>query len=40
MSAWQIRRAGERAASGQAEAVLDKDVQSQAEADRHTALKV
>ena len=40
MSAWQIRRAGERAASGQAEAVPDKDEQSQAEADRHTALKV
>jgi len=40
MSAWQIRRAGERAASGQAETVPDKDVQSQAEADRHTALKV
>jgi pilus assembly protein CpaF len=40
MSAWQIRRAGERATSGQAESVPDKDVQSQAEADRHTALKV
>ena len=40
MSAWQIRRAGERAAPGQAEIVPDKDEQSQAEADRHTALKV
>ena len=40
MSAWQIRRAGERAASGQAAVVPDKDEQSQAEADRHTALKV
>jgi pilus assembly protein CpaF len=40
MSAWQIRRAGERASSGQAEVVPDKDDQSQAEADRHTALKV
>lgn len=40
MSAWQIRRAGERAAPGQAEAAPDKDDQSQAEADRHTALKV
>jgi pilus assembly protein CpaF len=40
MSAWQIRRAGERTASGQAEAAPDKEDQSQAEADRHTALKV
>lgn len=40
MSAWQIRRAGERAASGQAAVLPDKDDQSQAEADRHTALKV
>lgn len=40
MSAWQIRRAGERTASGQAEAAHDKDDQAHAEADRHTALKV
>ncbi|WP_066590548.1 CpaF family protein [Sphingomonas pruni] len=40
MSAWQIRRTGERAASGQAAVVPDKEEQSQAEADRHTALKV
>jgi len=40
MSAWQIRRAGERAASGQDEAAPEKEDQSQAEADRHTALKV
>ncbi|HEX7850769.1 MAG TPA: CpaF family protein [Sphingomonas sp.] len=40
MSAWQIRRSGERAASGQAVAVPDKDEQAHAEADRHTALKV
>ncbi len=40
MSAWQIRRSGERAASGQAETVPDKDEQAHVEADRHTALKV
>ena len=40
MSAWQIRRAGERAASGQPEIVPDKDDHAQAEGDRHTALKV
>ncbi|WP_296611749.1 CpaF family protein [Sphingomonas sp.] len=40
MSAWQIRRAGEHAASGQPAAGPDKEDQSQAEADRHTALKV
>jgi len=40
MSTWQIRRTGERAASGQAAVVPDKEEQSQAEADRHTALKV
>jgi pilus assembly protein CpaF len=40
MSAWQIRRSGERAASGQPEIVPDKDDQAQAEGDRHTALKV
>jgi pilus assembly protein CpaF len=40
MSAWQIRRAGERAAPGRAEIAPHKDEQSQAEADRHTALKV
>ena len=40
MSAWQIRRSGERTASGQPEIVPDKDDQAQAEGDRHTALKV
>ena len=40
MSAWQIRRAGERTASGQAEIAPDKHDQAHAEADRHTALKV